>query len=74
MLLNLRNSDNKLVVKDMLDIDFDMCVESRAGKYYVAINRQYVLDKVFNKEKEAENEMLAIAQSRNQLEMELRDY
>lgn len=74
MLLNLRNEDNKLVVKDMLDIDFDMCIESEKGKYYVAVNRHYRLDKEFDDESMAEAEMLAVAHSRNQLEMELRDY
>ena len=33
MLINLRNNAGKLVVKDILDIDFDMSVEEKNNKY-----------------------------------------
>ena len=39
MLITLRDRANRLVVKDILDIDFDMSVESiDQDKYYVNIN------------------------------------
>ena len=33
MLINLRNNAEKLVVKDILDIDFDMSVEEKNNRY-----------------------------------------
>ena len=32
MLINLRNREGKLIVKDVLDIDFDMSVEEENNK------------------------------------------
>ena len=74
MLISLKNSDEKLVVKDMLDIDFDMSVEKKNNKYVINVNRQYHYAEEFDDEKEAEAKMLAIASARNDLETELKNY
>lgn len=74
MLINLRDRNNKLIVKDMLDIDFDMMVEEENKQFYVAVNRKYRLDEVFYNEKDAEEKMIGIANTRNNLECELRNY
>lgn len=74
MLMNLRDREDRLVIKDMLDIDFDMSVESKDNKYYVNINRLYRLDDDFSNREEAEDKMLYIAGVRNHLEEELRNY
>ena len=41
MLINLRNNAEKLVVKDILVIDFDMSVEEKNNRYIINVNRQY---------------------------------
>ena len=41
MLINLRDKNGKLVIKDILDIDFNMCVAEEAGEYVVQINSTY---------------------------------
>ena len=76
MLINLRNKKNKLVVKDVLDIDFDMMVDgdSEKGVYQVRVNSDYMLDGKFENEDEAEAEMLWWSEARNALETELRQY
>lgn len=74
MLINLRDKNKKLVIKDYLDIDFDMSVEKEGNKYYVAVNHKYRLDEEFRSEEAAEKGMLEIARARNTLENELREY
>ena len=75
MLITLRDRANRLVVKDILDIDFDMSVESiDQDKYYVNINNIYRLDEEFISQSDAEERMLRIAGARNHLEEELRNY
>lgn len=74
MLITLRDENQKLLVKDMLDIDFDMAVEEKNGKFYVMVNRRYRFDEEFKREDVAEHRMLEIARARNNLENELRDY
>lgn len=74
MLITLRDKNRKLVVKDMLDIDFDMSVKEENENFYVMINRKYKLDEEFSNEKAAEDRMLEIARARNNLENELREY
>ena len=41
MLINLRNREGKLIVKDVLDIDFDMSVEEENNKYVINITPLY---------------------------------
>lgn len=54
-----------------MDIDFDMRVENKNDKYYVAVNKGYCLDEEFRNEQEAENRMLNLAYMRNKLEENL---
>ena len=75
VLIHLRDKENKLVIKDVLDIDFDMSVELiKNGKYCVNINNIYHLDEEFNSQDDAEAEMVHIANVRNDLEAELSNY
>lgn len=74
MLISLRDKKQKLLVKDILDIDFDMSVEKADHQYYVAVNRNYRLDQAFEEESDAEQKMLEVAQIRNTLEEELKNY
>lgn len=73
MLINLRNNAEKLVVKDILDIDFDMYVEEKNNRYIINVNRQYSCAEEYDNEKDAESRMLQIAEMRNDLETELRN-
>ena len=73
MLINLRNNAGKLVVKDILDIDFDMSVEEKNNSYIINVNRQYRCSEEYDNEKDAESRMLQIAEMRNDLETELRN-
>lgn len=74
MLIRLRDKENKLVIKDYLDIDFNMKIEQRGKEYFVKVNRSYYLDSSFENETEAENAMVQVADCRNGLEQELRNY
>lgn len=74
MLIGLRDKNNKLYIKDILDIDFDMQVVKEQDKYYVAVNKSYKYDQEFDEEKQAEKEMIMIANARNNLENELKNY
>lgn len=74
MLISLRDRDKKLVVKDILDIDFDMSVGRDNNKYYVNVNNKYQLNEEFCNEKDAEASMIKIADARNNLENELKNY
>ena len=74
MLINLRDKKNKLFIKDILDIEFDMCVEEKDNKYYVAVNKKYRYDMEFENEDDADNQMILIANARNNLEHELKNY
>ena len=74
MLIVLKDKKEKIVVKDILDIDFDMSVEEVNKKYYVNINRNYRLDEEFLTQNDAVDRMLSIANNRNILEQELRSF
>ncbi len=74
MLINMRDNENNLRIKDILDVDFDMYVEKEDNKFYVRVNRLYQLDEVFEKREDAEFRMRIIARIRNQEEEELRNY
>ena len=74
MLINLRDKNGKLVIKDILDIDFNMCVAEEAGEYVVQINSTYNYADKYPSERAAENQMLRIAHARNAIEEELRNY
>ena len=53
MLINLRNNAEKLVVKDILDIDFDMSVEEKNNRYIINVNRQYSCAEEYDNEKDS---------------------
>ena len=74
MILTLRNDSGKLKAKDILDLNMDMSVVQKKGKYYVKINRTYVLDQEYDTEDEAEGALASLVQTRNDLENELRLY
>lgn len=74
MLITLRKKKtNELVVKDYLDIDFDMSVvedDSNHNHYYVVkINQMYISNEKFRSRKEAEDYMVEISEARNTLEL-----
>ena len=73
MLNNIRKKAEKIVVKDILDIDFDMSVEEKNNRYIINVNRQYSCAEEYDNEKDAESRMLQIAEMRNDLETELRN-
>lgn len=81
MLINIRDAKNNLLVKDILDVDFDMSVRtvqnsaaSSEGEYCVWINGKYRFADLFVTKKAAEDKMLELAAIRNQLEEELRNF
>ena len=74
MILTLRNDSGKLKAKDILDLNMDMSVVQKKGKYYVKINRTYVLDQEYDTEDEAEGALSNLVQTHNDLENELRLY
>ena len=79
MLIKLRNNDGKLIVKDILDIDFNMFVaenKDSAGKRYytVKVNNKFTYDEKFDSEEAAEMALNQIAEQRNALELELRGF
>ena len=74
MLITLRDNKNKLVAKDILDIDFDMTIEQDRGKYYILVNQNYRYDGTYETMEDAADQMRHIVNVRNRLEEELRDY
>ena len=74
MLISLRDKNNKLVVKDFFDIDFDMMITEEDEKYYIEINRHFRLNDSFGTESAAEEAMLRIMEARNTLEQEIRNF
>ena len=79
MLINVRDSENNLKVKDILDLDFDMHVEEDNREkerkiYKIMVNPNLTLDEVFYDKTSAEKRMLGIADARNELENELRNF
>jgi len=74
MLITVKNKRGDLKVKDILDIDFDMSVESEGKGFVVKINRQYWDAEEFESRKDAEEQMLRLAEMRNTLEAELRGW
>lgn len=74
MLIHLRNSEKKLVIKDILDIDFDMFVEPENDGYIVRVNSMYQLNEKFASEQDAEQRMIQVADARNGIEEELKNY
>lgn len=74
MLISVRDKDGNLYVKDMLDIDFDMHIKEKDGKYVIYVSNRYYLDEFYSKKNDAESEMIRLADCRNKLEDELRSW
>ena len=73
MNINMRDSKGNLFSKDILLMDLDMAIEEQDGKFILKLNQRYIYDGVFNTKEEAENELIRLAEVRNNLEDELRD-
>ena len=76
MMLTVRTKNGKLRVKDILDINFDMYVDrdDTEDGYRVVLNSQYKLPDVYETEEAAEDAMINVAETRNQIELELKDW
>lgn len=74
MLIKVRDKTDSLFVKDALDIDYDMSIEEKNGKYFVRINSEYRDAQEYKTRERAEKAMLKLADERNALEEELRNY
>ena len=74
MLLALRNKQGDLKVNDVLDIDFDMSVVEQKNRFLVRINKTYWDNFDFDSKKEAEDRMVELAEMRNALEEEFRQW
>lgn len=71
MLLVVKNRNNELETRDMLDIDFNMKVEKvRANQFVLHINKSLAYPDAFPTREAAQDKMLEIADMRNQLEQE----
>lgn len=79
MLISVRDKKGKLLVKDILNIDYDMFIrecspDSGDSGYDVWLNKKYRYSDSFLTEDEAEQKMLELAETRNDLEIELRNF
>lgn len=71
MLLVVKNRNNELETRDMLDIDFNMKVEKvKTDQFVLRINKSLTLPDTFLTREAAQDKMLEIADTRNQLEQE----
>lgn len=73
MNINMRDGKGNLFSKDILLMDLDMSIEEQDGKFFLRLNPQYVFDSVFSTKREAEEELMHLAEERNAREEELRD-
>ena len=71
MLLVVKNRNNELETRDMLDIDFNMKVEKvKTDQFVLRINKSLTFPDTFLPREAAQDKMLEIADTRNQLEQE----
>ena len=71
MLLVVKNRNNELETRDMLDIDFNMKVEKvKTDQFVLRINKSLTCPDTFLTREAAQDKMLEIADTRNQLEQE----
>lgn len=73
-MLNVTNKNNEPESKDILDLDLDMSIDENNGRYVVKLNSNYKLYETFETKKDATYKMFSIANERNKLESELREY
>ena len=74
MMLNVIDKNNEPESKDILDLDLDMSIGEKEGKYIINLNSNYQLYDTFETKEDAKFKMFAIANDRNKLESELREY
>lgn len=75
MLLVLRKKiDSKLIVRDILDLDFNMMTETIGGVTYISINSVFRLAETFESIDEAEKKMMEIVNIFNTIEEELKNH
>ena len=71
MLLPVKNKNGELETRDMLDIDFNMKVENTGKNQFVLrINKSLVFPDTISTREAAQDKMLEIVDTRNQLEQE----
>ncbi len=70
----MRDRDQNLVSKDILDINFDMKIEKSGEKYKLRINNNYCGTEIFDTKEDAEKELLMMIDERNQAEADLRNF
>ena len=73
MNINMRDCKGNLFSRDILLMDLDMSIEEQNGKFFLRLNPQYIFDGAFSTKKEAEAELMHLAEERNAREEELRD-
>ena len=75
MLIPMRDKNDELVSKDVLDIDFDMSIEKNDdNSYKLRINKDYCGIDKFATRDEAEKELLMMIDVRNEAEAYLRSF
>lgn len=74
MMLNVTNRNDEPESKDILDLDLDMNIGMKDDRYVVNLNNTYRLYDTFSTKEEAKIQMFSIANARNKLESELREY
>lgn len=74
MLIKLKTKKGELKVKDVLDIDFDMSVIESNNKFVVKINKNYLDPEEYPSKKDAEERMMELADMRNAIEAEFRQW
>lgn len=79
MLISVRDNKGNLLIKDVLDLDYDMFIreclpESGCTGYEIWINKKYKCSDIFATIGDAEERMLELAEERNILENELKSF
>lgn len=75
MMLNLYNKiSQEPESRDLLDLNLDMRIEQEGDVFYVDLNGTYRLYDSFESKEAAKEQMFWIADLRNKVETELREY
>lgn len=78
MLISMRTKNGDLIVKDYLDIDFNMRIKEnpdapKTERYEVWINSKYRFADGYPTKEKAEDQMLKLMDTRNELEVDISD-
>lgn len=74
MNIDFRDSKGKLYSKDILDIALDMEVaKNKTGEFVINLNSNYICNKIFETENDAEGYLVYLSDVKNKLESELRN-